>query len=113
MNDEVFPISNEDAEGAGAPVPSADDIGWLLLGGGVIGAIISLLRDRRGFVDLAVPLGLIAFGSGVLLKRRQTNIETAEENILAELDALDPVARAQVLKAVAEDELGRLPGVGS
>ena len=49
----------------------------------------------------------------VVTRRRRPHMEAAEENIRAELDALDPVARAQVLKAVAKDELGRLPGIGS
>jgi len=41
----------------------------------------------------------------ILLKRRQTHLEAAEKNILAELESLDPIARAQVLKAVAEQQL--------
>jgi hypothetical protein len=40
-------------------------------------------------------------------------MDDAEENILAELDKLDPIARAQVLKAVAKEEIGSLPGFGS
>ena len=40
-------------------------------------------------------------------------MEVAEQSILAELDKLDPIARAQVLKSVASEEIGRLPGLGS
>lgn len=111
LND-VFAQADEPAMPA-IPMPTAGDVGWLLLGSGAFGLMINLLRERRGLIDLAVPLGLIGAGAGVLLQRRRGNMETAEQNILAELDALDPVARAQVLKAVAKDELGRLPGVGS
>ena len=95
------------------PMPSRNEMGWLLLGGGAVGLIFTLFGKRRDFVDLAVPLVLMGLGSGVLLQERQTNMEAAEEKILAELDALDPVARAQALKAVAKDQLGRIPGVGS
>lgn len=95
------------------PVPSTKDIGWLLVGGGAVGALVTLLRGRRGLGDWVVPLGLVGLGSGILLQRRQTHIVAAEQSIMAELDTLDPIARAQVLKAVAKEQLGRLPGVGS
>jgi hypothetical protein len=44
----------------------------------------------------------------LLLQERQGRIDTATENIVAELDALDPVARAQVLAALAEGEVDRI-----
>jgi hypothetical protein len=111
-NHDVF-IEDANPTGSEIPLPSTSELGWLLVGGGVAGVIINLIRERRGLVDLAVPIGLASIGLGVLLQRRQSNMEAAEENILAELDALDPVARAQVLKAVAKDELSRVPGIGS
>jgi len=93
-------------------MPNQKEVGWLFLGGGLVASALSLLRGRRGFTDLAVPLGLVGVGCGVLLQQRQTHMEAAEENITAALDALDPLARAQVLKAVAQDQLARLPGGG-
>ena len=102
---EITPVSAESEE-LSLPAPSLTDAGWLLVGSGLFGSIVSLLRERRGFLDLAVPLCLIGLGSGVLLKQRQTHMEAAEENIRAELSALDPVARAQVLKEVAMEEVG-------
>jgi len=59
------------------------------------------------------PLGLVAIGSGVLLKRRQSHMVTAEENIRSELVDLDPIARAQILKSIAGDELRKMPFLGS
>ncbi len=81
-----------------------DDIAWLLVGGGVVGSLITLLRGRRTLVDWALPAGLVGAGVAILLKRRQTHLEATERNILAELESLDPIARAQVLKAVAEQQ---------
>ena len=94
------------------PIPTAEDVGWLLFGGGVIGALVTLFRGRRGVTDWLVPVGLIGLGSGILLKRRQTHMEEAEQSIQAQLDSLDPIARAQVLKAVTKEQIGRLPGFG-
>ena len=41
-----------------------------------------------------------------LWNRRAARIRTAQEIIMTELDALDPIARAEVLKFVAERQLG-------
>ncbi len=112
IRDDVF-IEDAESNECGIPMPSINEVGWLLVGGGVVGLIVALLRKRRGLLDIAAPLGLMGLGSGVLLQERQTNMDVAEDNILAELDALDPVARAQVLKAVAKEEFGRIPGLGS
>ena len=113
MSDIEFPTLDANESVTGIPLPTVDDLGWLLIGGGLLGAAISLLRDRRGFVDAAAPLGLIVLGSGILLQRRKTHMVAAEENIRAELDALDPIARVQILKAIASDELKKVPGLGS
>ena len=97
----------------GISMPSKDEVGWLLVGGGVVASLVNLLRGDRGPVDWLIPLSLTGLGFGVLLSHRQSQMESAEEKILAELDQLDPIARAQVMKAVAKDEVGRLPGLGS
>ena len=95
------------------PKPSKKDIGWLLVGGGLVGSLVNILRGDRGPVDWLIPVSLAGLGFGVLLSHRQSQMDSAEGTILAELDRLDPIARAQVLKAVAKDEIDRLPGLGS
>ena len=105
MNEQDIEIA--DAEPYRLPTPSRNDIGWLLIGGGVVGSLVTLLRRRRRVADWVVHFGLVCAGACVLLQRRQKHMHHAEENILAELDHLDPIARAQVLKAVAEQQLGR------
>ena len=90
------------------PIPRREDLGWLLIGGGLVGAVVTLARrHRRRRGEWALHLGLIFAGAGVLLRRRRAHMQQAEDNIMAELDALDPIARAQVLKTVAEQQLGR------
>ena len=110
---EIESSSVEASEELSFPVPSTKDIGWLLVGGGAVGALVTLLRGERDVSDWVLPVGLIGLGSGILLKRRQSHIVEAEQSIMAELDSLDPIARAQVLKTVAQDQIGRLPGLGS
>ncbi len=84
----------------------AEDIAWLLVAGGVVGALVMTIRGQRSLTDWLIPLGLAGAGVAILLKRRETHIEEAEQNIMAELEGLDPVAKAQVLRAVAEQQLG-------
>ena len=97
----------------GLPRPTSEDLGWLLVGGSVISGVIALSHKDRDLVDWLVPLGLFGLGCSILLERRSAQMETTQAKIVAELDHLDPLARAQVLKAVAQEEISRLPGVGS
>jgi hypothetical protein len=112
MNEIEQPTVSTDSDERSFPIPSGKDIGWLLVGGGVVGAVVALLRGHGDPVDWAVSLSLIGLGSGVLQQRR-THIDAAEESIRAELEALDPIARAQVLKSVAQEQIDKLPGLGS
>lgn len=111
MNEIDQSMVSVDSDAHSFPIPGRKDIGWLLVGGGVVGALVTLLRGQRSLTDWAVPLSLIGLGSSVLLKRRQTHMEAAEESIRAELERLDPIARAQVLKTVLGKEVAGLPGL--
>jgi hypothetical protein len=83
----------------------AEDIAWLLVAGGVVGALVMTIRGQRSLTDWLIPVGLAGAGVAILLKQRETHIEEAQQNIMAELEGLDPVARAQVLRAVADQQL--------
>ncbi len=98
--------------GLSLPKISKSDIGWLLVGGGVVTSLIALLRREQHAAEWVLPVGLIAAGGSILINSRQGQMEAAEASILSELDKLDPIARAQVLKSVAAEEVSRLPGLG-
>jgi hypothetical protein len=68
-------------------------LGWILGSG--------LLR-LLGFSAAAVGGGLYAREK---LAERSEKIDAAKESIRSELDDLDPVARAQVMKGIAQSEL--------
>jgi CBS domain containing-hemolysin-like protein len=88
------------------PVDS-ETFGWLLIGGGVASVLVIITRGRRWLYTLLLPFIMITAGITLLLRQRQSNIEQAETSILDELDALGPVARAQVLKHITEKEIGK------
>ena len=90
----------------GIPMPSLQTISWSLIAGGGLSALTNLLTGRRRLMDWIVPVSLLGLGAGVLLQQRQTRLEASQQTIIAELDALDPIARAQVLQAVAKEQLG-------
>ena len=113
MNDiEQESVDKETCCGLTLPKVSRSDIGWLLVGGGVVTSLIALLRRERPPTDWILPVGLVAAGGSILINSRQGQMEAAEQSILTELDKLDPIARAQVLKSVAAEEVSRLPGLG-
>jgi len=80
------------------------DMGWLLVGSGVIGALLLLIRRERRIVAWGISVGLTLAGVTLLMEQRQSHIDHVEQRILEELDGLDPVARAQVLKNLAVKE---------
>lgn len=64
-------------------------------------------RNRRKFGWL-LPLGLMITGTVYVLQQRQSHIDQVQERILAELEGLDTIARAQIIKNLAEMELNAL-----
>ena len=91
-----------------ASLSDKNEVGWFLVVSGVISAVLLIIRGGRHIVGWLVVAGMIGGGTFLLLQERQERIGTATENIVAELDALDPVARAQVLVALAEAESDRI-----
>ncbi len=85
--------------------------GAALLGAGTLTAAFNLFAGRRSAWAWALPAILLTGGAALLvaavLEQRKGRIMRAEEVVRTELDRLDPIARAQVLKEIAEDELAR------
>lgn len=96
--------------GAQAEVATAAAV----IGGGLLVGALTLTRGRRGFFAWAIPSAILGLGvvllADVLLDRRGERIEEAEERIAEELASLDPIARAQVLRSVGEQQLGAVFG---
>jgi hypothetical protein len=51
---------------------------------------------------------MLVGGVGLVLNDRQQRIEQTGDQIIAQLDELDPIARAEVVKYVAEQQIDRL-----
>jgi hypothetical protein len=94
-----------DVENKQLSSPDTLDMGWLLIGSGVIGALLLLIRRDSRIVAWGISTGLSLAGVTLLMEQRQSLIDQAEQRILEELDGLDPVARAQVLKNIAVEEI--------
>lgn len=88
--------------------------GAVLVGAGIVATIINLLGGKRDFWAWVLPSILISGGTALLVAAlfewRGDRIDAAEAAVRAELDSLDPLARAKVLKEVAEEQLGRIGG---
>ena len=80
---------------------------WLLIGGGALGSIYLLIKKNRNFFSWLIPLGMIASGIGLYVSERQKLITETGDQIKAQLDELDPIARAQVVAYLAEQEMDK------
>jgi len=94
-------------------VEAVTGVGVLALG--LAASALTLVRRRTGFFAFAVPGALLAAGlvmlADVVLDVRGERIDRTTLAIRAELEDLDPLARAQVLREVAREELeGLVPG---
>jgi hypothetical protein len=80
-------------------------IGFAGIGVGAVLLVVGMLTGSR-FLRV---LGIVKVAAGAFwiararLTQRAEEIERADANIRAELDDLDPVARAQVLAGLAND----------
>lgn len=85
-----------------------------VIGGGLLVGALTLNHKRRGFFAWAIPGAILGLGivllADVLLDARDERIDEVEEHIAEELASLDPIARAQVLKTVGEQQLGAMFG---
>ncbi len=101
-NDLEFPETQTTETAAGA----------VLIGSGIVATIVNLLGGKRDAWAWILPAILLTSGAAMLvaaaLERREGRIDAAEAAVRAELDGLDPIARAKVLKEVAEEQLARL-----
>ena len=103
MNENAEPGSHEPS--LNLPKLTRDQWGWLAVGAGAVGIVGTLLHRNRSAVEWLLPLGLLGGGAAMLLQERAKGIDSAEERIVAELESLDPLARAQVMKRVASSEI--------
>ena len=94
-------------------VEAATGVGVVALG--LAATVLTIVRRRSGFFAYAIPGALLAAGlvmlADVMLDVRGERIGRTTLAIRAELEDLDPLARAQVLREVAREELeGLVPG---
>jgi Flp pilus assembly protein TadB len=83
--------------------------GAFLISTGAVASVFNVARGRRGASAWVLPAILLAAGLALLItgtmRWRTEKIESAEARVRAELDALDPFARAQVLKDMAQEQV--------
>jgi Ni,Fe-hydrogenase I cytochrome b subunit len=83
---------------------------WFLVGGGALSSIYLLIKRNYNFFSWLIPVGMIASGFGLYMNQRQKLITQTGDEIISQLDELDPIARAEVVKYMADQEIGRLSG---
>jgi hypothetical protein len=75
-----------------------------LLVSGTLRLLYLIVKKKRNIFSWIVPLSMMAEGFYLLLKARQERIKQTGDQIRSQLDELDPIARAEVVKYLAEKE---------
>ena len=87
-------------------------LGAALIGAGAGSIIVSLLRRKRSVLGYAIGVffvlaGALVLGGGAYGRRSQA-ISLARENVHRELEGLDPLARAEILREIAAETVAPL-----
>jgi hypothetical protein len=89
--------------------PALDSaIGLSLVGAGAGTIIVNLVQRKRSPFGYLIGIAFVIAGVAVLggtYRVRSERISDAEEQVREQLSALDPVARAQVLKSIATEQV--------
>jgi hypothetical protein len=88
--------------------PDSTEMAWLLFVGGLVGSLYLLIKKSRSIVSWIMAVGIMVAGFALVLQDRRERIQQTGDQIIAQLDKLDPIARAQVVKYVADQEFGRV-----
>ena len=83
-------------------------IGLSLIGAGTGTIIVNLVQRKRSVFGYLIGVAFVLLGVVVLggtYRVRSGRINDAEEQVRAQLATLDPVARAQVLKSMATEQV--------
>ena len=81
-------------------------VAWLLVGG-TLWSLYLIVKKNRNIFSWLVPVGMMAEGIDLLLNDRQERIKQTGDQIMSQLDELDPIARAEVVKYLAEQEMDK------
>ena len=83
-------------------------LGLSLVGAGAGTIIINLIQHKRSVVGYLIGAAFVLVGVAMLggaYRVRSGRISDAEEQVREQLSALDPVARAQVLRSMASEQV--------
>jgi hypothetical protein len=83
-------------------------LGLSLIGAGAGTIIINMVQRRRSVLGYLVGVAFVLLGVAVLggtYRVRSGRISEAEDQVREQLAALDPIARAQVLRSMASEQV--------
>jgi len=63
---------------------------------------------NHNFLSCLIPVGLIALGFGLYTYERLKLIRYAADQIMTQLNELDPIARVQVVAYLADQEIEKI-----
>ena len=85
-------------------------VGGLLAGGGLLVLCYLLIRKSRNVLGWMLSVFMIAGGLNIFFTERQKRIVETGDRIRSQLDELDPITRAEVVKYLADQEAEKISG---
>ena len=103
-------VNNEEKDTKQLVSQDTMQMAGLLVFGGFLGSLFLLIKRNWNIFSWFISVGMVAAGIDLYMKERQKRIEQTGDQIMAELDELDPVARAEVIKYLADQEIEKISG---
>ena len=80
----------------------------VLFGAGALLSLYLMLKKSRSLFAWILPVGLMVVGMDLYLKQHQERVSLTGDQIVAQLDELDPITKAEVIKYVTEHEIRKI-----
>ena len=82
----------------------------ILFGAGALWSLILMIKKSRGLFTWILPIVLMVIGIDLSWRQHQEKVQMTGEQITAQLDDLDPITRAEVIKYVTDHEIRKISG---
>jgi hypothetical protein len=95
------------------PKPLKDDksqLAGILFGAGALWSLVLMIKKSRSLFAWIIPIGLMIIGIDLSWQQHREKVQMTGAQIVAQLEDLDPITRAEVIKYVTDHEIKKFTG---
>jgi hypothetical protein len=82
----------------------------ILFGAGAVWSLVLIIKKSRSLFAWFLPIVLMVIGIEFSWRQHRERVQLTGEQIAAQLDDLDPITRAGVIRYVTDHEIKKLSG---